>query len=108
MQLPVISAVMDTLNSILTPGASSTPFERREWIKYQLRLRGLSLGEFSRRIGCSRQATALALKRAYPRVQRLIASEIGVPVHVLWPEWYGLNGERLQKVGRPSLQQRAA
>ncbi len=84
------------------------PKERREWIKYQLRLRGMSVGEFSRRAGCGRQAAVAALVRPYPRMQRAIAKELGVPVHVLWPEWYGPDGERLWNVWRPYSQRRAA
>lgn len=86
---------MNTRNADVTPGA--TPYERRQWIKYQLNLRGLSLGDLSRRAGCTRQAAIGALARPYPRFQRAIADELGVSVHVLWPEWYAPDGERIRK-----------
>jgi len=80
---------------------NSTLSERREWIKYQFRLRGWNTSAFGReRLSLSRQAIGIALQRPYPRVQRAIAKELNVPVHVLWPEWYGPDGERLRAVRR--------
>jgi len=90
---------MNKSTSDITPGA--TPHARLEWIKYQFRLRGSSTSAFaSERLGVSRQVICNALRLPYPRVQRAIADELSVPVHVLWPEWYGPDGERLRAARR--------
>ena len=62
---------------------------RREWIKYQLRLKGISLSAIARELGVSRHAPRIALVTPYPRMERAIAAKIGVPPEALWPERYG-------------------
>ena len=64
------------------------PTERREWIKFQLRIRGSSLSAVAREMGVSRHATNLALAKPYPRMERAIAAKIGIPPCQLWPERY--------------------
>lgn len=61
---------------------------RREWIKYQLRLKGISLSAIARELGVSRHAPRIALVTPYPRMERAIAAKIGVPPEILWPERY--------------------
>ncbi len=75
------------------------PAERRVWILYQLRLRGLSFRSLSRQIGCSPQAVFYAAS-GYPSmdIEVAIASAIGVPHAILFPEHFDEHGQRLRLV----------
>jgi len=64
------------------------PLQRNEWIKFQLRVRGSSMSKLARRLGVTRQAVRNALAARYPRMERVIAAEIGVPPSHIWPERY--------------------
>ncbi len=64
------------------------PVQRNEWIKFQLRVRGSSMSKLARRLGVTRQAVRNALAAPYPRMERVIAAEIGVPPSHIWPERY--------------------
>jgi Ner family transcriptional regulator len=71
------------------PGAIPLdPAQRNEWIKYRLRVGGSSLSQLARELGVTRQAVRNALTRRYPRMERVIAAEIGLPPHCIWPERY--------------------
>lgn len=73
------------------------PVQRNEWIKFQLRMRGSSLSKLARRLGVTRQAVRNALSAPYPRMERVIADELGLPPQAIWPERY----ERRGAGGRP-------
>lgn len=73
------------------------PVQRNEWIKFQLRMRGSSLSKLARRLGVSRQAVRNALSAPYPKMERVIADELGLPPRAIWPERY----ERRGTEGRP-------
>ncbi|MGK7345429.1 MAG: helix-turn-helix domain-containing protein [Candidatus Nitrospinota bacterium M3_3B_026] len=75
--------------------------ERREWIKYQLRLRGDNLASIAREMGVSRHASILALRKPYPRMERAIAGKLGMSPSALWPERYDSNGTPNRRRGRP-------
>lgn len=64
------------------------PVQRNEWIKFQLRMQGSSLSILARRLGVTRQAVRNALSAPYPKMERVIAAEIGVAPHEIWPERY--------------------
>lgn len=64
------------------------PVQRNEWIKFQLRLRGSSFSKIARDLGVTRQAVRNALTSRYPRMERIIAREIGLEPHNIWPERY--------------------
>jgi Ner family transcriptional regulator len=64
------------------------PVQRNEWIKFQLRVRGSSLSKLARRLGVTRQAVRNALAASYPRMERVIALEIGLDPEHIWPERY--------------------
>ena len=64
------------------------PLQRNEWIKFQLRVRGSSFSKLARDLGVTRQAVRNALTSRYPRMERVIAREIGLEPHVIWPERY--------------------
>lgn len=64
------------------------PVQRNEWIKFQLRMRGSSLSQLARELGVTRQAVRNALASSYPRMERVIAAEIGLDPETIWPERY--------------------
>jgi Ner family transcriptional regulator len=64
------------------------PMQRNEWIKFQLRIRGSSLSQLARDLGVTRQAVRNALSSRYPRMERVIAAEIGLDPEIIWPERY--------------------
>jgi len=63
-----------------------------EDIKAQIRKRCGSLAAFSARHGYSPTAASIALHKPWPTLQRLIAKELDVPLHRLWPRWYDADG----------------
>lgn len=70
------------------PRVPSDPAQRREWIKYQLRIRGQSFASLARENAASRQAVAMALTRQAPRWEHVIASALGKSPLAIWPERY--------------------
>lgn len=76
-------------------------FSRREWIKFQLRLRGYSLAHLARELKLSRSALTLALRMPYPRVERAIAEKLQLPPAAIWPERYDKQGGPNRRMGRP-------
>ena len=64
------------------------PLLRREWIKFQLRLRGTTLSAMARELGVSRQAMGQTLASSYPRLERAIAARLGMEPWDIWPERY--------------------
>ena len=70
------------------------PGQRNEWIKFQLRLRGSSFSKLARDLGVTRQAVRNALMVRYPRMERVIANEIGLHPQTIWPERYRVDGHR--------------
>lgn len=79
----------------------ANPRQRREWIKYQLRLRNSSLAQVARDHGVSRDAAILALRKPYPRMERAIANALGLEPIQIWPERYDENGRPNRPLGRP-------
>ena len=75
--------------------------QRREWIKYQLRVRGSSLSAIARELGVSRHAPRLALVRPYPRMEQAIADKLDMEPLQLWPERYDTDGQPNRTMGRP-------
>ncbi len=55
----------------------------------ELKKKGLSLSELSRRNGYKSNGLRNALERSYPKAERIIASAIGVNPETIWPERYG-------------------
>lgn len=78
-------------------GHSTSP---RGWhpedIKAAIRKRGTTLSDLSRAHGYNDQAARLALRnrRSYA-VEAVIAAELGVPAHQIWPDRYDSNGKPL-------------
>ena len=65
--------------------------ERRAWIKYQLELLGCSFASIAREHGITRMTANSVMRRRYPKIERIIASKLGVRPADLWPERYSLD-----------------
>ena len=76
-------------------------FARKEWIKFQLRVRGSSLSALARELGVTRHAPRLALVKPYPKMERAIADKLGLKPMELWPERYDEQGLPNRTIGRP-------
>lgn len=85
------------ISASIPPGTS----HRREWIKYQLRLKGYSLAALGRTLGLSRYAPVLALRQPYPRIEQAIADILGMEPAAIWPERYDADGNPNRPMGRP-------
>lgn len=80
----------------------TTPVHRREWIAYQLRLRGLSFRSLARQEGVTHQAvSAAALGGSSRPLQEALAETLGVAPHALFPELYDRDGTRLGRTRAP-------
>lgn len=64
------------------------PQARWAWVKFQLGLRGLSLADVARELEVGRNAVCNAKSIHYPRVERAIASKLGMKPEAIWPERY--------------------
>ena len=60
--------------------------------KLGITLKGLSLKNGYRSV----DAAAQALQRPYPKMERIIAKEIGVKPETIWPSRYGSNSNRVR------------
>lgn len=75
---------------------------RKEWVKFQLRARGDSLSQIARDEGLARNTVAMAFLKPYPRMERIIASRLGLRPEKIWPERYDAHGRpNRPKTGRP-------
>ncbi|WP_353057325.1 helix-turn-helix domain-containing protein [Salinicola sp. JS01] len=70
----------------------TNPSARWEWIKYQIRSRGSSFAELSRRLGVELGTLTSVKRQPYPRMERALASTIGIPPEVIWPERWNADG----------------
>lgn len=75
-----------------------------EWaIRAELRRRGLRNKEMAAESGFSASSLRMALKRPLTKVNRYIASLLGVPTHELWPDWFDADGELIPAKYRRKL-----
>ncbi len=58
----------------------------------EIRRRDSSLTKLANDNGVPRTSLSWALIQAKPRFNRIIADFLGVPPHVLWPEWFSRRG----------------
>lgn len=68
------------------------PEKRWAWIKYQLQIRSKSIASIARRSGLAGPTIGQARYRPYPKVEKLIADEIGVTPQELFPDRYDADG----------------
>lgn len=80
-----------------TTSIPTDPKIRREWIKFQLAIRGHSLSTLAREHNKTRQQPQAALRKPYPKWERIIAAALDLEPHQLWPERYDQNGEPLRQ-----------
>ncbi|WPU24712.1 helix-turn-helix transcriptional regulator [Cedecea neteri] len=57
-----------------------------------MRKKGTSLAALSRKSGLASSTLANALSRPWPKGERLIAEELGIPPEQIWPSRYSVNG----------------
>lgn len=82
------------------------PAARWEWIKYQIRMRGLTLAELARRLGVE-LGTLVAVKRTpYPRMERAIANVLDLQPAMIWPERWNHDGTPSRQ--RPNRAEKSA
>lgn len=72
-----------------TTAIPNCPEKRWEWIKYSLRTLGTSLADLARRQEVSRNAVLNVKRVPYPRMERAIASALGMQPEQIWPERWG-------------------
>lgn len=68
------------------------PASRWEWIKYQLRVHGCPPAELARQLDITDRAIRAVKHAPYPRIERAIASKLGVQPMQLWPERWNIDG----------------
>lgn len=82
------------MRNLNTPKKPAQQDWHRADIKAALEKRGYSLSRLSRLNGYSRSAAKCALDIHWPKMERLIAGTIGVPVQDIWPSRYHPDGTR--------------
>jgi Ner family transcriptional regulator len=75
-----------------TPQPPTKAAPLRAWIKYQLELRGTNLQKLAEEHGLSRNAVRAALRRSYPKGERIIAAALRMKPEQLWPDRYDVYG----------------
>lgn len=75
--------------------------ERSEWVKFQLRVRGLSMADVSRSLNCERSTARKVFERRYPAVEARIAELLGCSPADIWPERYVDGIPVVLSTGRP-------
>lgn len=75
--------------SMITKNDHKKPHLIKEWVKYQLGIRGLSFAELARRNGgVRREVPGKAFYMSYPKWERIIATALDMKPEQLWPERY--------------------
>ena len=67
----------------------------KEDIKAAVRKRGVTLTQLALSAGLAESTCRNALIRPTPSGNRAIAAFLGLPLHELWPQWFGPDGSRL-------------
>lgn len=66
--------------------------QRWEWIKYQIRSRGMTLTSLAASLGVTHKAMVNAKYGPYPRMERGIAKALGMTPQQIWPERWNADG----------------
>lgn len=75
--------------------------KRRSWCLYQVQLQGRTMSKVAYAGGVSRACIYKAFTLPYPRMEKLIADAVEVPVHELFAERYDADGLPNRRRGRP-------
>jgi len=73
------------------------PAQRRAWLAYQLRLKGLSIADLARQEDVSREAVAKAMNEPSSHLEEAIARTLERTVREIFPERYDHHGRRLNR-----------
>ncbi|MCB5162608.1 helix-turn-helix domain-containing protein [Marinomonas algarum] len=65
--------------------------EINRWVKYQLKIRGLSIAKIADENSVSRQAVSAALNRGCARWEYVVAEYLDMKPHEIWPDRYDNN-----------------
>jgi Ner family transcriptional regulator len=94
----IMSTTMTKLDASKKPAHQDW---HRADIKAALEKRGLSLARLARLNGYARSSAPAALHFPWPRMERLIATAIGVAPQEIWPSRYNEKGQPNRPMGRP-------
>mgnify|MGYP002860648618 FL=1 len=90
-------------NAPATNDIPKNPAIRREWISFQLRIRGLSYRAIARREGVSHQAVSVSAGGlGSSHLQEVLATAIDLGPQQLFPELYDARGNRLGRTLQPN------
>lgn len=78
------------------------PTERRAWVIYQLKIRGLTLSSVAREQGVSQQALGAALSSPSQALEEAIACAVQRYATELFPERFAPDGRRLHVTRGPN------
>jgi lambda repressor-like predicted transcriptional regulator len=70
------------------------PVQRRAWVNFQLKIRGLSFAALARQEGVVPQAVSAALASPSRELEEAIAAAVERPVEILFPERF-IDGRRI-------------
>ena len=73
------------------------PHLLREWVKYQLRLKSITLMSLALKHGSHRNKVSLAFIRPSPKWEKIIADAMLMMPEELWPERYAARAARRAK-----------
>lgn len=74
---------------MITKQKPKEPHLIKEWVKYQLGIRGLSFAELARRNGgVRREVPGKPFYQSYPKWEKIIAAAVDMKPEELWPARY--------------------
>lgn len=85
-------------HAISTSDVPKNPAVRREWVNFQLRLRGCSLRSLAFAEGVSPQAMGAVLMTPNSHLEPVIAAALGLEPRDLFPERFNAAGERIARI----------
>jgi len=76
----------------MKPDIPRDPEQRWEWIKYQIRSRGMTMTALAASLGVTHKAMGNAKYGPYPRMERGIAKLLEMTPQQIWPERWNADG----------------
>jgi Ner family transcriptional regulator len=73
---------------MLTTQRPKEPHLLREWVKYQLRLKGITFTSLANKYGGGRELPCRAFTQRSPKWEKIIADAMLMMPEELWPERY--------------------
>ncbi|MCF8483336.1 MAG: helix-turn-helix domain-containing protein, partial [Rhodospirillum sp.] len=92
-------------NALTKFDVPKNPATRREWVKYQFALRGLSFRRLAAKIGVTQQAISACLMAPNFHLEPVVADVLGLTPQDLFPERFDAMGNRLSLI-RPTQRNR--